>query len=94
MTMGRTWYITEKKELIEYTAVQTLYHELAHAMHMMNGTWRYFASERQAIEEENIFRRELAKMHGRTPTQRLYITGMPITDIEFDADLAQGLTLP
>ena len=45
-----------KKELIEYTAVQNLYHELAHAMHMMNGTWRYFASERQAIEEENVFR--------------------------------------
>ena len=48
------------KQLIEYTAIQNLYHELAHAKHMMAGTWRYFDSERQAIEEENIFRRELA----------------------------------
>jgi hypothetical protein len=56
------------KELIEYTAIQNLYHESALAMHMMSGTWRYFASERQAIEEENIFRRQLAEMQGRAPT--------------------------
>jgi hypothetical protein len=34
--------------LIEYTAIQNLYHELAHAMHMMKGSWCYFASEKQA----------------------------------------------
>lgn len=44
--------------LIQFTAVENLYHELAHAMHMINGTWRYFASEEQAVEEENIFRHQ------------------------------------
>jgi hypothetical protein len=68
-----------QNELIEYTAVQNLYHELAHAMHMMNGTWCYFASERQAIQEENIFRRQLARMLGSPPTQRFRVEGMPIS---------------
>jgi hypothetical protein len=83
-----------KKELIEYTAVQNLYHELAHAMHMMNGTWRYFASERQAIEEENIFRRQLAKMQGRTPTQRFRKSGVLISEVEATADLFHSLMWP
>jgi hypothetical protein len=83
-----------KKELIEYTAVQNLYHELAHAMHMMNGTWRYFASERQAIEEENIFRRQLAKMQGRTPTQRFRKNGVLISEVEMSADLIHSLMWP
>lgn len=46
-----------RRELIQYTAVENLFHELAHARHKMNGTWRYFDSEKQAIEEENVFRR-------------------------------------
>ena len=50
---------------IEYTAVQNLFHELAHAKHLTNGTWRYFDSEGQAIEEENRFRAEYAKMLGK-----------------------------
>jgi hypothetical protein len=79
---GTHMVYNDKNELIEYTAIQNLYHELAHAMHMMNGTWRYFASERQAIEEENIFRRQLAKKHGRIPTQRFRIDGVPISEIE------------
>jgi hypothetical protein len=83
-----------KKELIEYTAVQNLYHELAHAMHMMNGTWRYFASERQAIEEENIFRRQLAKIQGRTPTQRFRKSGVLISEVEATADLFHSLMWP
>jgi hypothetical protein len=83
-----------RKELIEYTAVQNLYHELAHAMHMMNGTWRYFASERQAIEEENIFRRQLAKMQGRTPTQRFRKSGVLISEVEATADLFHSLMWP
>ena len=70
-----------KQELIEYTAIQNLYHELAHAMHMMNGSWRYFDSEAQAIEEENIFRCQLAKRQGRPPTQRFRIDGVLIDDI-------------
>ena len=53
---------SSQKELIEYTAIQNLYHKLAHAMHMMNGTWRYFVSESQAIEVENVFRRQLAQI--------------------------------
>jgi hypothetical protein len=83
-----------KKELVEYTAVQNLYHELAHAMHMMNGTWRYFASESQAIEEENIFRRQLAEMQKRAPTQRFHKSGVPIAEVESAANMAQGLTWP
>lgn len=83
-----------KKELIEYTAVQNLYHELAHAMHMMNGTWRYFASERQAIEEENIFRRQLAEMQGRMPSQRFRKSGVPISEVGLDAVPAQSLIWP
>jgi hypothetical protein len=83
-----------KKELIEYTAIQNLCHELGHAMHLMNGAWRYFASERQAIEEENILRSQLAKMMGRTPTQRFRVTGVPISEVEPDTNLAQHLMLP
>lgn len=83
-----------KKELIEYTAVQNLYHELAHAMHMMNGTWRYFASERQAIEEENVFRRQLADMQGRKPTQRFRKNGIPISEVKSAVDVTQHLIWP
>jgi hypothetical protein len=79
---GTHFVYNDKNELIEYTAIQNLYHELAHAMHMMNGTWRYFASERQAIEEENIFRRQLAEIHDRIPTQRFRAKGLPISEIE------------
>lgn len=61
---------------------------------MMNGTWRYFASERQAIEEENIFRRQLAEMQGRLPTQRFRKSGVPISEVGLDADPAQTLIWP
>ncbi len=63
---------------IEYTAIQNLYHELAHAMHMMQGTWLYMRSERQAIEEENIFRRELAQIKKQPFLERVYVSGVPI----------------
>ena len=80
--------------LISSTAVQNLYHALAHAVHMMNGTWLYFASERQAIQEENIFHRQPAKLQGRTPTQRLWVTGLPITDFESSFATVYGTELP
>lgn len=48
---------------IEFTALQNLFHELVHAKHLANGTWRYFDSEGQAIEEENIFRRQHSQTH-------------------------------
>ena len=51
-------------EPIAFNAVQNLFHELAHAKHYTNGTWRYFDSEGQAIEEENIFRAEMAFLAG------------------------------
>jgi hypothetical protein len=70
-----------KGRLIEYTAVQNLYHELAHAAHKMNGTWRYFDSEKQAIEEENIFRSEQAAMQGRKPKARFRKSGVMISDV-------------
>lgn len=56
-------------------------HEPAHAMHMMNGMWRYFASELQAIEEENTFRNQLAQKLGRTPAQRYRANGISISDL-------------
>ena len=49
---------------------------------MMAGTWRYFASERQAIEEENIFRKELAETQGKPPTRRFWKTGVLISNVD------------
>lgn len=43
---------------IAFTYIENLYHELVHAKHNMCGTLSKFASEHQAIEEENEFRRE------------------------------------
>ncbi len=69
---------TNKKLPIEYTAAQNLFHELAHALHMMNGTWLYFKSERQAIMEENIFRKQMAEMLEQPYKERVYVSGLPI----------------
>lgn len=74
-------------QLIEFTAVQNLYHELAHAMHQMNGTWRYFASERQAIEEENLFRTDLALMRNEVPRLRYRKAGVMMTQGLANQDL-------
>lgn len=81
---GSHMVYNHRRELIEYTATQNLFHELAHAMHMMNGTWRYFASEAQAIEEENIFRRQMAGMLGRPATQRYRVAGVLMNEPESD----------
>jgi len=70
------------RQLIEYTAIQNLYHELAHAMHMMKGTWCYFASERQAIEEENAFREDLARLRGQAPARRSRSNGVPVSNVD------------
>lgn len=78
---GSHMVYNNKKELIEYTAVENLFHELAHARHKMRGTWRYFDSEQQAIEEENIFRRELALIKGVPVTERAWLTGVPIESV-------------
>ena len=59
---GSHWVFDRYNQRIGFTAVQSLFHELAHARHLMNGTWLYFDSEGQAIQEENIFRRQQA-MH-------------------------------
>lgn len=85
---------SNKKIPIEYTAVQNLYHELAHADHMMNGTWRYFKSERQAIEEENIFREQLAEQQQKPFIERVYTSGLPIcpdSTEEMDFSWAQDI---
>jgi hypothetical protein len=79
---GSHMVFSGSRQLIEYTAVQNLYHELAHAMHMMAGTWRYFASERQAIEEENVFRQELAESLGKPPTRRFWKTGVLVNNVD------------
>lgn len=82
------------RQPIEYTAVQNLYHELAHALHMMNGTWMYFKSERQAIQEENIFRRQLAEIKQQPYLERVYVSGLPIcpdTSAQADSSWSQQL---
>jgi hypothetical protein len=75
---GSHWVFDRSRGKIEYRAIQNLYHELAHAMHMMNGTWAYAASEVQAIQEENIFRRQLAEIEQRPYLERVYVSGAPI----------------
>ena len=78
---GSHMVFNSRREPIQYTAVENLYHELAHARHKMNGTWRYFDSERQAIEEENIFRRQSAEINGSPVTERVWKTGIPIESV-------------
>ena len=63
---GSHFVFDSKSNAIEFTAVQNLFHELVHAKHLANGTWRYFDSEGQAIEEENIFRVQHSKQQGMT----------------------------
>ena len=70
--------LDNSRQPIEYTAAQNLYHELAHALHMMKGTWLYFKSEQQAIEEENIFRQQLAEIQNQPFHERVYVSGLPI----------------
>lgn len=67
-----------QRQPIPFTAVQNLYHELAHAMHMMNGTWLYFRSEGQAIAEENEFRAQQAEINGVVHVARLFKSGIPV----------------
>ena len=62
---------------LEYTAVQNLFHELAHVVHQMSGTWLFFASERQAIQAENEFRREQAMLHKVAFRPRFFVRGQP-----------------
>ncbi len=79
---GSHMVYNSQRHLIEYTAIQNLYHELAHAMHMMKGTWRYFKSEQQAIEEENDFRKDLALMQGKEPALRFGKRGVLNGDVD------------
>jgi hypothetical protein len=74
---GSHWVFDSQQQRIEFTAVQNLYHELAHAKHLTNGTWRYADSEGQAIEEENIFRAQLGQQNGiEDAAQRSGIDGV------------------
>lgn len=70
-----------KSELIEFNAQQNLFHELAHAMHQMQGTWRYFDSEGQAIEEENKFRIDLAEINKAKANLRYFTKGVHISKV-------------
>lgn len=78
---GSHWVFDKHNNRIEYTAVQNLYHEFAHAMHMMTGTWKPGNSEGGAIREENIFRRELSVMENRAYAARGSIMGRPICTV-------------
>lgn len=61
---GSHWVFDSHNQPIEFTALQNLFHELAHARHLTKGTWRYYNSEAQAVEEENIFRSQMAESMG------------------------------
>lgn len=61
---GSHWVFDRHGDRLEFTAVQNLFHELAHARHQLNGTWRYWDSEGQAIAEENRFRADLGRRSG------------------------------
>jgi len=66
------------RQPIEYSATQNLFHELAHARHMMQGTWHYADSERQAIDEENEFRHQQAQSGKTAFAMRVFVNGEPI----------------
>lgn len=72
---GSHWVQDEAGKKLEYTATQNFFHELSHARHKLNGTWRYFASEEQAVEEENLFRRQLLGQNGKAMRERFYVEG-------------------
>lgn len=67
---GSNCVLGSRGQLIEFTALHNLFHELSHARHKMNGTWMYFDSEGQAIREENIFRKHWAQYRSQTYQQR------------------------
>jgi len=74
---GSHWVFDAKSQKMAFTSSQNLFHELAHAKHLMNGTWRYFDSEGQAIEEENIFRLQQNELSGKQETRtRVGIKGL------------------
>jgi hypothetical protein len=76
---GSHWVFDAAHNAIEFTAVQNLFHELAHARHLVNGTWRYFDSEGQAIEEENVFRMQASERRGlKQVSQRAAVDGRQI----------------
>ena len=72
---GSHWVFDSDHQRIEFTAVHNLFHELAHAKHLTRGTWRYFDSEAQAIEEENRFRGQLRDHEGGAVPLRAGIEG-------------------
>ena len=75
---GSHFVSNSKRRNISFTAVQNLFHELAHARHMMNGTWLYFDSEGQAIAEENEFRLQEATINQVAYEPRVFVRGTPI----------------
>lgn len=84
----------EHRQYVEFTAVQNLFHELAHAKHKMTGQWPYASSEYAAIKDENIFRRELAARQKRPYFKRTNLHGESIcpkagqaTDTKWGQDL-------
>ncbi len=84
----------ENRRLIEFTAVQNLFHELAHAKHKMTGHWPYSRSEFAAIKEENVFRKELAELQNQPYFRRTHIRGesiCPQTAEQIDTSWGQDL---
>lgn len=78
---GSHMVYNNSNELVEYTAIINFFHELVHAKHKMLGSWRYFDSEGQAIEEENIFRQQYGKKQQRVIGERVQVSGVPIETV-------------
>lgn len=61
------------KTLIPFTAIQNFFHELSHARHKMNGQWRIYDSEGQAIDDENLFRQQEGLLNNKAYDERASI---------------------
>lgn len=72
---GTHWAFGTDGNLIEFTAIQNVFHELVHAKHYMRGTFQPTRGEQQAIIEENLFRREYALAKGQKYSKRVHGKG-------------------
>jgi len=90
---GSHWVYGPHRRKIEYTAIQNLYHEFAHALHMMSGNWPYADSEGSAIREENVFRRQLARAQNREFQPRVSVSGLPICPESANTETYEGQEL-
>ncbi len=70
---------------IPFLAIDILFHELVHAKHIMCGTFSKYNGEKQAIEEENQFRKE------RGETQDWPMRDWRVDDLDSNQQIWFGL---